>query len=39
MEKDGTEVVADTPQEFAAFIDAEIDRYTRLVRAAGIKAE
>ncbi len=35
----GAEVVASTPQEFGVFIKAEIAKWGKLVREAGIKAE
>ncbi len=39
LARDGTEAVGSTPDEFAAFINAELARWGRVVRAAGIKAE
>jgi tripartite-type tricarboxylate transporter receptor subunit TctC len=36
---DGSEVVAGTPDEFKAFIRAEVGKWAKVVRAAGIKAE
>ena len=35
----GAEIVASSPQEFGAFIRAEITKWGKLVRDAGIKAE
>ncbi len=35
----GAEIVASRPQEFGAFIKADIAKWTKLVREAGIKAE
>lgn len=35
----GAEIVASTPQEFGAFIKADIAKWGKLVREAGIKAE
>ena len=35
----GVEAVSSTPERFASFIRAESDKYTRLIREAGIKAE
>lgn len=35
----GFDVVANTPEEFAAFMKAEIDRWTKVVNIGGIKAE
>ncbi len=34
----GNEVVASTPAEFAQFIRSELDRYEKLIRTAGMKA-
>jgi tripartite-type tricarboxylate transporter receptor subunit TctC len=39
MEDQGTEPVTDTPEEFAAFIAAEVKRWGKIVRALGIKAD
>ncbi len=36
---DGNEVVASSPEEFAAFIKAEIVKWTRVAKAAGIEPE
>ncbi|MGQ0650711.1 MAG: tripartite tricarboxylate transporter substrate-binding protein, partial [Betaproteobacteria bacterium] len=33
----GVEAVSSTPQEFAQFIRAEMDKYTKLIREANIK--
>ncbi|MGH7185692.1 MAG: Bug family tripartite tricarboxylate transporter substrate binding protein, partial [Pseudomonadota bacterium] len=33
----GVEAVSSTPAEFGAFIKTEMDKYSRLVREAGIK--
>ena len=35
----GVEAVSSTPQQFAAFIRAEMDKYARLIKDAGIKAQ
>jgi tripartite-type tricarboxylate transporter receptor subunit TctC len=35
----GAETVANTPQEFAVFVKAEIDRWAQVIREAGIKPE
>ncbi len=35
----GVEAVSSTPAEFAAFIRAEMDKYAKLIREAGIKAQ
>jgi tripartite-type tricarboxylate transporter receptor subunit TctC len=37
--RDGTEVVAGTPDEFHAYIRAEIGKWAKVVKAAGIKPE
>ena len=39
LTKDGAEVIAGTPDEFARFIREEIDRYARIVKASGLRAE
>ena len=39
VEATGSYVAADTPEEFATFIRAEVAKYARLGRAAGIKPE
>jgi tripartite-type tricarboxylate transporter receptor subunit TctC len=36
---DGAEPVGSTPEQFAKFVAAEIDKWTAVVKAAGIKAE
>ncbi len=36
---DGGEVVASTPEEFAAYLRAETDKWQKVVKAAGIKPE
>jgi tripartite-type tricarboxylate transporter receptor subunit TctC len=36
---DGSEVLTSTPQEFARVIKADIEKWTRVVKAAGIKPE
>lgn len=38
FERDGAELVSGTPQELAAFVESEIARWTRVVRAAGIES-
>jgi tripartite-type tricarboxylate transporter receptor subunit TctC len=35
----GAEIVASTPQEFGAFLKADIAKWGRLVKDAGIKVE
>ena len=35
----GVEAVSSTPQQFAAFIKTEMDKYARLIKDAGIKAQ
>lgn len=39
FEADGTTVRQNTPQEFAAFVRAEADKYRELVKATGVRAE
>ncbi len=39
LTKDGAEVIAGTPDEFARFIRDEIQRYTRIVKDSGLRAE
>jgi len=34
-----TEPVGNTPEEFAAFVKAELDKYARIIKAAGIKLD
>ncbi len=36
---DGAEPVGSTPEQFAAFIKAELDKWSRVVKAAGIQPE
>ena len=36
---DGAEVVASSPETFAAFVQAEIVKWAKVVKAAGIKPE
>ena len=36
---DGAEPVGNTPEEFGAFIRAEIDKWGRVIKAAGLRAE
>ena len=35
----GVDIVAGTPEEFAAYLRAEIARYTKVIKETGIKAE
>jgi tripartite-type tricarboxylate transporter receptor subunit TctC len=37
--RDGLETVGDSPQEFAAVIRTEVAKWTKVVKAAGIRAE
>lgn len=39
LRSDGSEVVASSPEEFAAFIQAEIVKWAKVVKAAGIQPE
>ena len=36
---DGTDVVGNTPEEFAAYIKSETDKWTKVIKAAGIKPQ
>lgn len=38
FEREGAELVSSTPQELAAFVDAEIARWTKVAHAGGIRA-
>lgn len=37
LEKDGTDIVGSTPEEFAAFIKADLDKWTKVIKASGVK--
>ena len=39
LEQDGTDGVASSPQEFAAFLRAERDRWTRVIKEANIRID
>ena len=39
MESTGFEAVANTPEEFRAFVQSEMKRYAEIVRAANVHAE
>ena len=39
MDKNGAEPISNTPEQFAAMIRAEVDRYTKVVKAVGIKLD
>jgi len=39
LEREGTLPMADTPEKFAAYIKADIEKWTAVVRKAGIKVE
>lgn len=39
FERDGADVVGNTPEQFSAVLKAEIAKWTKVARAAGIKAE
>lgn len=39
MDKNGAEPISNTPEQFAAMIRAEVDRYTKVVKAIGIKLD
>jgi tripartite-type tricarboxylate transporter receptor subunit TctC len=34
-----TDPVGNSPEEFAAFVRAELDKYARIIKAAGIKLD
>lgn len=39
LTNDGSEVIANTPEQFAAHVRTELDKWSRTIRAAGIKAQ
>lgn len=39
LTKDGAEVIANSPDEFARFVREEIQRYARIVKQSGLRAE
>lgn len=39
MDKNGAEPVSNTPEQFAAMIRQEVERYTKVVKAVGIKLD
>lgn len=39
LEKQGFEPVTSSPDQFAAFVQAELDKWGRIIKAAGIKSE
>jgi tripartite-type tricarboxylate transporter receptor subunit TctC len=39
MRQLGAVVIADTPAEFAAFLKTDYERWTRVIKAAGVKAQ
>jgi tripartite-type tricarboxylate transporter receptor subunit TctC len=39
MDMNGAEPISNTPEQFAAMIRAEVDRYTKVVKAVGIKLD
>lgn len=39
MDKNGADAISNTPEQFAAMIRAEVDRYTKVVKAVGIKLD
>jgi tripartite-type tricarboxylate transporter receptor subunit TctC len=39
LSTDGAEAVGNTPEQFAAYIKAETEKWAKVVKAAGIKAE
>ena len=39
LEKMGVEVVGSTPEEFAAYLQAEIGKWSAVIKAAGVKVD
>ena len=39
MVSEGMEIVASTPDEFSAYIKSETDKWSRVIKAAGIKPQ
>ena len=39
LAREGYEPIGDTPEQFAALIKAEVARYAKLIRNAGIQAQ
>jgi len=39
LSNQGAEVVADTPEQFATFIRNDVEKWGKIVRESGIKAE
>lgn len=39
LEKDGTDVVGSTPEEFAEFIKSDIAKWTKVIKASGVRLE
>lgn len=39
MDKNGADPISNTPEQFAAMIRSEVDRYTKVVKAIGIKLD
>jgi tripartite-type tricarboxylate transporter receptor subunit TctC len=39
LTKMGVDLILNTPEEFKAYLNAEIARYTKIIKAAGLKAE
>jgi tripartite-type tricarboxylate transporter receptor subunit TctC len=36
---DGADVVGNSPQQFAAFVESELDKWAKVVKSAGLKVE
>jgi tripartite-type tricarboxylate transporter receptor subunit TctC len=39
LTKMGVDLILNTPEEFKAYLHSEIARYTKIIKAAGLKAE
>jgi tripartite-type tricarboxylate transporter receptor subunit TctC len=39
LTKMGVDLILNTPEEFKAYLNSEIARYTKIIKAAGLKAE
>jgi tripartite-type tricarboxylate transporter receptor subunit TctC len=39
MVSEGMEIIASTPDEFSAYIKSETDKWSRVIKAAGIKPQ
>jgi tripartite-type tricarboxylate transporter receptor subunit TctC len=39
MDQNGAEPISNTPEQFASMVRAEVERYTKVVKAVGIKLD